>query len=99
MFVLVNLSLPGEPDLGAANVSVDTLAGIALLFPPAAVRKLQASVTTRLPKSDDWREQNQTVQLIFHHFVSVCSHNLNTKNTQINALKIQITKNTNTVVF
>lgn len=95
MFVLVNLSLPGEPDLGAANVSVDTLAGIALLFPPAAVRKLQASVTTRLPKSDDWREQNQTVQLI----LCQCSHNLNTKNTQINALKIQITKNTNTVVF
>lgn len=33
-------------DLGAANMSVDALAGVALLLPAATVRKLQAGVTT-----------------------------------------------------
>lgn len=33
------------PHLRAANVSVDTLARVTLLLPPAAMRKLQASVT------------------------------------------------------
>ena len=47
-------------DLGAANVPVDTLAGVTLLLPPAAVRKLQAGMTTRLPESDDWREEKRT---------------------------------------
>lgn len=44
-------------DLGAADVSVDALAGVAVLFPAAAVRKLQACVTTRLPQSNDWKRE------------------------------------------
>lgn len=44
-------------DLGAADVSVDALAGVALLLPAAAVRKLQAHVTTRLPESNDWKRE------------------------------------------
>lgn len=41
------------PHLGAANVSVDTVAGVTLLLPSAAVRKLKTGVTTRLPESDE----------------------------------------------
>lgn len=48
-----------KPDLGAVNVSIDTLAGVTLLLPPAAVRKLQAGVMTRPPLSDDWREEKR----------------------------------------
>lgn len=39
------------------NIPVDTLACVTFLLPAAAVRKLQVSVTTWLPKSDDWREE------------------------------------------
>lgn len=56
------------PHLGAAHVSVDALAAVTVLVPAAAVRELQAGVTTRLPQADICRG-HKTRQTLF---VSIC---------------------------
>lgn len=45
--------LTATSHLGTVNIPVDTLACVTFLLPAAAVRKLQVSVTTWLPKSDE----------------------------------------------